>query len=152
MDKGDEKLIADIEEFGWHVLHVLEDDSGPRFSYSIGLFKTFGHPEIILIGLKHELAHTLIDNFGHDIESGRKYQSGQFYSDILDDFRCLMIDVKKEHYHEHFGYAKWYYKSDNFPALQCIYPTVEGVYPWENEWPADIKYLQPILGDIGERG
>ncbi len=150
MDKGDEKLLADIEEFGWHVLNITEDESGPRFSYSVGLFKTFGHPEIIIIGLKHELAHVLINNIGHDIKSGKKYQSGQFYADILDNFDCLMIDVKKEHFREHVGYGGWYYKGDNFPLLQCIYPTVKGIYPWDKNWPEDIRYLQPILGDIGQ--
>lgn len=70
MDKGDKKLLDDIDEFGWHVLKVLEDDNGPGFCYSVGLFKTFGHPEIIIVGLKLDLAHTLINNIGHDIKNG----------------------------------------------------------------------------------
>lgn len=147
MDKGDKKLLDDIDEFGWHVLKVLEDDNGPGFCYSVGLFKTFGHPEIIIVGLKLDLAHTLINNIGHDIKNGIKYQSGQFYTDILDNFKCLMIEVSKKHYKEYVGYGLWYYKDDNFPLLQCIYPTVKGVYPWDKNWPADIVDLQPILGD-----
>jgi hypothetical protein len=148
LDKGDKKLIADIHKFGWHVLNVTDDNRGPRFSYSVGLFKTFGHPEIVIVGLKHELAHVLINNIGFDIKNGMKYQSGQFYADILDDFQCLMIEVNKKYYREHVGYALWYYKGDNFPLLQCIYPTVNGIYPWEKEWPEDIRDLQPILGDV----
>jgi len=58
-----------------------------------------------------------------------------------------MIDVTKDNYKEYVGYGRWYYQGDNFPLLQCIYPTVKGIYPWEKEWPADIKTLQPILGD-----
>lgn len=38
------KLVSDIEEFGWHVIMIAEDDEGPAFAYSIGLFKILGHP------------------------------------------------------------------------------------------------------------
>lgn len=147
MDEGETKLIADIGQFGWHVLKVLEDDKGPGFAYSVGLFKTFKHPEIIIVGLKLDLAHILINNIGEDIKNGKHFQSGQSYTDILDDFKCLMLDVTKDNYKEYVGYGRWYYQGDNFPLLQCIYPTVKGIYPWETEWPSDIKDLQPILGD-----
>ena len=45
----DDKVLSDIEEYGWHVVKVMEDNSGPGFCYSIGLFKTFGHPEIMIV-------------------------------------------------------------------------------------------------------
>jgi hypothetical protein len=61
-----------------------------------------------------------------------------------------MLEVPKGDYKKFVGYGLWYYKDNNFPLLQCIYPTVNGVYPWEKEWPSDIKDLQPILGDIGQ--
>jgi hypothetical protein len=150
LDNGDKKLIDDIGKFGWHVLKVLEDDNGPGFAYSVGLFKTFKHPEIIIIGLKPDLAHILINNIGEDIKKGTQYQSGQLYTDILGDFKCLMLDVPKESYKKYVGYGLWYYEGDKFPLLQCIYPTVKGIYPWEKEWPEDIIDLQPILGDRRE--
>jgi len=150
MDKWDKKLIDDIDKYGWHVLKIFEADKGPGFVYSVGLFKTYNHPEIIIVGLKLDLAHILINNIGEDIKNGLRFQSGQMYNDILDNFKCLMIDVKKEHYKEYVGNGLWYYEGDNFPLMQCIYPTVKGIYPWEKDWPEDIKYLQPILGDIGQ--
>jgi len=150
LDNGDKKLIDDIEKVGWHVLKVLEDDNGPGFAYSVGLFKTFQHPEIIIIGLKLDLAHILINNIGEDIKNGKQYQSGQLYTDILDDFKCLMLDVPKKNYKKYVGYGRWYYEGNNFPLLQCIYPTVKGIYPWEKDWPEDIIDLQPILGDSGQ--
>jgi len=149
LNNRDKKLIDDIDKVGWHVLKVLEDDRGPGFAYSVGLFKNFEHPEIIIIGLKPDLAHILINNIGEDIKNGKRYDSGQLYADILDDFNCLMLEVSKEYYKEYVGYGLWYYKDNNFPLLQCIYPTIKGIYPWEKDWPADIKELQPILGDTG---
>jgi hypothetical protein len=57
----DKKLVSDIEQVGWHVVMIPEDDEGPSFAYSIGLFQTFGHPEIIICGLGLDLMHQMIN-------------------------------------------------------------------------------------------
>ena len=150
LTQGDKKLIEDIEEYGWHVLNIMGDEQGPGFCYSIGLYKTFNHPEIVIVGLKPDLGHLLINNIGEDIKSGKVYQPRQFYSGILDNFECFMLQVTHENYDEYFGYGQWYYKYKDFPVLQCVYPTVKGIYPWENDWPENIKDLQPILGCLEE--
>jgi hypothetical protein len=59
------QLQENIDLHGLQVQHVLEDEIGPAFSYSVGLFKSYGHPEIIMVGLKQQLAHTLINNMAH---------------------------------------------------------------------------------------
>lgn len=148
LTEGDKRLIADIEKYGWHVIKIMEDNNNPPFCYSVGFYESFKHPEIIIIGLKLELAHILINNIGEDIKNGLGYQSGKFYSDILDNYKCRMLQVSQDNYDEYFGYAKWYYKNKDFPVLQCIYPTVKGIYPWETDWPEDIKDLQPVLGEL----
>ena len=150
MTTSDEKLLSDINSHGWHVLKVMADDNEPGFCYSVGLHKTFNHPEILIIGLKLDLAYSLINNIGEDIRAGKTFLSGQFYSDILDNFKCLFLDIDKSYYDEYLGYATWYYTNKNFPVLQCIYPTVKGIFPWDKNWPDDIKDLQPILGQINK--
>lgn len=147
-DEGDKKLLTDISIFGWHVVMVMGDEKGSGFGYSVGLYHSFGHPEIIIVGLNNELTHLLINNMGEDIKQGKVYSHGKFYPDILDNFECLMIEVDKEHYQEYAGYGLWYYQGDNFPLFQCVYPTVKGIYPWQKDWPENLKELQPILGSI----
>jgi len=150
MSQGEKKILKDIENYGWHVLKIMEDEQGPGFCYSIGFYMTFNHPEIVIVGLKPDLAHLLINNIGEDLKKGKTYRSGQFYSGILDNVDCLMLQVAENNYDEYFGYGLWYYKGNDFSALQCIYPTVNGIYPWENDWPDSIKNLQPILGSLEE--
>lgn len=137
-----------IDEFGLTIIHILGDDEGPQFSYSIGLFKSYGHPEIIIIGLKQQLAHKLINNIANDIKRGIKYEPFEYSADILNGFECYFVEVEKSNYNNYVGQATQYYKGDGFPLLQCIYPTVKGSYPWEDEWPESIKDLQPILGPL----
>ena len=144
----DKKLQDDIEEFGLQVMYVTEDDQGPGFSYSIGLFENYHHPEIIIVGLKQQLAHILINNMANDIKDGKVYVPLSYEANILDNFNCYIIEVEKSNYDNYVGQAQRYYEGDGFPLLQCIYPTVKGIYPWEDKWPESIKNSQPILGPI----
>ena len=57
MDKHEAKALDDIKSYGCHIIHVMEDDSHPRFSYSIGIKQCTGRPELIVTGLDQELAH-----------------------------------------------------------------------------------------------
>ena len=148
MDKEDKKLLNDIKQYGWHVVKVMEDEKGPGFAYSVGLYKTYGHPEIIIAGLELDLAHEIINKIGNDIGNGKLYFPGQYYADLISGFKCLMINVSKENFKEYVGYGIWYYKRNDFPLLQCVYPTTKGIYPWESDWPEEIKIIQPILGSM----
>jgi hypothetical protein len=126
----------------------MEDEAGPGFGYSIGLYKTFGYPEILIVGLNLDLIHQLINDIGELVRSDKRPSIHQFNSDILDNFSCYFTTVDVEHYEEYVQQAINYYRGEEFPLVQCIYPTVKGVFPWEKEWPEDIKALQPILGPI----
>ena len=152
LSENDKQLVNNIEIYGWHVIKVMEDEIGPGFGYSIGLFKTFGHPEIIIIGLELDLIHLLINNIGEDIRNGKTFQAGQYYPGIIESVNCFFTSVDKKHYAEYVSYAQWYYKDVEFPLLQCVYPIVKTIYPWQSDWPKEIKNQQPILGDINNSG
>ena len=51
MNSPDKRVLADIREYGWHVVKVFSRHGGPDFAYSIGIFETFVHPEILIVGL-----------------------------------------------------------------------------------------------------
>lgn len=142
-----EKVSTDIRDYGWHVLKILGEGDEPPFGYSIGLVKTFGHPEIMIIGLKLDLIHSLINSMGEAIRDGHIYKSGSFDSDLLEGYDCYFTSVYDIHYDNHFGTAQNYYGNDDFPVLQCVYPSVKGVFPWDQNWPKELKSLQPLLGD-----
>jgi hypothetical protein len=144
-DESEQKVLDDIREFGQHVLAVAEDDEGPGFIYSIGLFENYAHPEIIIIGLRQELAHLLINNIAFDIKEGKTFTPGEFHEGVLDDFLCYFAAVHPEHYRDFVGWARWYYGGDDFPLVQCIYPTTNGVFPWEKDFPENSKWSCQML-------
>lgn len=135
-----------IDQYGWHIVSVLADEEGPSFSYSIGLFESFGHPEVIFVGLKIELAQILINNIGYSIKEGLIYEHDQFYTDILDNYKCRMLKVDSSNYDAYVGQAQNYYNGP-FPLLQCIYPTINGIFPWDEEWPSNLRSVQPLLSE-----
>ncbi len=59
--RGERKTIADIDKYGCHVIHVTEKGKLPPFAYSVGIEKTSQGAELIVIGLKGQLAHSIIN-------------------------------------------------------------------------------------------
>ena len=55
----DKKVLPTLEEWGWYVISV---GAQPPFSYSIGLFEHFQHPEIILFGLNSKRRHGIVND------------------------------------------------------------------------------------------
>ena len=146
-----EKIIAsDIELYGWHVIKVQEDELGPSFGHSIGFFYSFSHPEIIIIGLAPDATHAIINRIGDAIKDGTQFQSGQFYTNIIEGVDCYFTAVNPIYLKEYTGYAELFYKHDQTPFLQCIYPTLTGIYPWQDAWPEEFKTIQPLLGAAPE--
>lgn len=63
-DDSDRKLLSDVAQYGWHVLHIFSDESAPCFSLSVGFYLKFGHPEILVMGPPQPVAHELINLIG----------------------------------------------------------------------------------------
>src|SRR5262249_43595444 len=97
-DDHDRKLLADVKEYGWHVIAVLEDEEGPAFAYSIGLFHTFDHPEVIVFGLDVRLMQQIVNGIGVQIKSGERFEHLDEAGDVLEGYNVLFRRVEKEHY------------------------------------------------------
>ena len=144
-ESGDEKALADIKEYGCHILHVMEDESGPRFSYSIGIEKTSDHPELIVTGLKRDLAHWIINEYNNRVREGERFEADRPYSGFLGDFDVLFRPVLKEHYEEYFGWGRWLYEGDGFDVYQLIWPSTKGKWPWDSDAPDEYTCFIPLL-------
>jgi hypothetical protein len=144
-DDIERKLVSDIEEFGWHVIKIFEDDEGPAFAYSIGLFKNFSHPEIIVFGLDVNLMHRMINLVGEEVRQGRRFADDEAASGILEGYDVRFLNVASRHYHEHVGYARWFYTGDDFLLLQCLWPDKKGRFPTDPGFAKALRPRQPLL-------
>jgi hypothetical protein len=146
-DEHDRKLLADVERHGWHVIGVQEDEEGPAFAYSIGLYRSFRHPEVIVFGLPVRVMHSIINAVGEEVRSGSRFEHLDESGEVLDGYNVAFRTVERKHYRDYFGYARWFYRSDGFPALQCVWPDADHRYPWHPEFSAALAQRQPLLSD-----
>jgi hypothetical protein len=146
-DDHDRKLLADVEQHGWHVIGIEQDDEGPAFAYSIGLHHNFGHAEVIVFGLPIPVMHQVINAIGERVKSGMQIIHLDESCDFLEGYNVAFRTVERRHYPEYLGYARWFYRGDDFPDLQCVWPDSRHRYPWNPEFNATLVSRQPLLCD-----
>jgi hypothetical protein len=151
MDDGDEKTRRDIEKYGCTVIHVMEEGDLPPFAYSVGITEQTGEPEVLVIGLKRELAHSVVNTYNRRVRDGERFESGKLYSGFIGGFDVLAEEVPRREYGEYFGHCLALYRGPNFRVLQLIYPTTTGIWPWSAEASEWFRKRQPVLGQV-ERG
>ena len=137
MTKGDihAKVSVDIEKFGWHCLSVAPraGTEGSTFSYTVGLTKTFGHPEIILFGLGSK-GHSLLSGCVELIKKGTTFEPERPYTNVFGSgFKAIFKRVRPECLKDHFLAALHYYGDRTFEGLVLFWPNEEYLFPWEHD-------------------
>ena len=118
------------------------------YSFSVGLFHTHGHPEIILLGLSHEVAGAIINEIGDAVASGQRIEPGRTYDDLASA-PMAFVAADPTHYAGYVGYALWLYGGPEFPMLQCVWPLKSGHFPWDEGYDKEGAVIQPLLGPAG---
>ena len=106
--------MADINRFGLHVLQVAGDNDWPEFAYSVGLFHSFEHPEVIVLGLPGTVAHRLLNGLAGEVRSGSRFGTGEETTRLLEGYPCAFRTVPPDHVSAHFGWAIWFYDGGAF--------------------------------------
>ena len=141
------KLVSDnIEKFGCHLTLIEADNYLPAFVYSIGLFKKFGHPEIICFGLNTDVMASIINHACDLIKNGETLTADKSYRGFLEGFPIQFINVDKEYYQNYVGYAGMFYNQTfDFPLLQLVWTDKQNNFPWDKDFNPDWKFKQPLL-------
>jgi hypothetical protein len=148
MSAPDKKVLEDIQRFGWHVVSVFAqaDEEEPGWAFSIGMFQTFAHPEVIIFGLPLDRCANIINEIGKAIRAGQRFESRKEYADILaEPYMCAFRQVPDRQYGDYVGYALWFYERDGFPLLQCFWPDKHGNFPWDESCNEYVRKAQPLL-------
>jgi hypothetical protein len=145
LDDGDRKLLRDVDEHGWHVIIVKEQEGTPGWAFSIGLYYKYQHPEVVVFGLPGELMHRVVNFIGSDVKGKATFEAGKEYAELLEGVRCTFKPVARKWYRPFLGYARWFYQGSAFPVLQCIWPDKQQRYPWGEGFRRDWAWAQPLL-------
>jgi len=140
-----EKTKLNIEKFGLQVIMVSSTTYSPSFTYSIGLWETYKHPEIICFGLPDKLGHEIINDVADIIKQRTKFNIGENYTDIFKDSTAIFLKVDERNIDDYFGVALEYYGHQQFEALQLIWTDRNDKFPWEENFEAKFLHSQPLL-------
>lgn len=139
-------ISHNIERFGLHVQAVFPTDEGePGWAYSIGLFHTYGHPELVTSGLPPRTAGQCFNEIGRRAAKGLKLADGSQLDDLLTStvaFKAIPPDL----FGDEVGLATRFYGKVAYPLLQLVWQDVEHRFPWEQGYcddpPQDLLFMR----------
>jgi len=145
-DHSEDFINETVKSHGWVVQLIREEGDLPAFAYTIGLHRTFGGPELIVVGLRTEVMHGMLNDCGERMRAGETLPVGTPFSGVLEDYDVLLRPVTSpESYREYVGYGLWFYGGPNFPLLQLVWPDKEGRFPGQEGANPFMKTQQPLL-------
>jgi len=144
-DKSERKILDDIAEFGWHCVHILAEGEYVEYSFTVGLFQTYGHPELIIFGLSSDVARQILSIAAHEAKRGAPLDMASSTDALLNGYSCCFTEVPVSEYHEHIGFCRWYYQGNDFPLYQIVWPSRTGLFPWHPDASQEFKGAQPVL-------
>ena len=136
------RIVDDIQRVGWHFVGV---EHQPNFAYSVGMYHTFGQPEIVILGWGGtDKMINIIKTFGEQMRQGAGFEDWDEIQ-ALGDCMCMLRNVEQEFFSDYLALAEWFYEGREFPALQCVWPDKSGLYPWEPGFSPEPLDQQPLL-------
>jgi len=145
LDDHERQMLDDIAKYGWHVVGIASDEKYPAWAFSVGLFETFGHPEVLLKGLKVETLMGMVNLVGERVKSGEVFQPKRRYnSTVAENLDCRFQTVEESLYDDYIGAAEWYYGHKQFPLLQCLWPDKSNRLPGDKGYPEAWVCLQEM--------
>ncbi len=150
---SDEEVLAqsrrDIEVHGWGFVHV-EGGGGAAFTYTVGLTRFHGHPELLVTGLEADQAAVLLGDLADDVRAGMRLSDG----DVLSEECCHthLLQLVRIEDPRRLAQAQQIYASSAglVPALQVVYTDDQGHWPWDHTWPLGY-WCQPVFGRPARR-
>jgi hypothetical protein len=140
------KVRDDVARQGFHVVMVAAGDPGePPFAYTIGLTRTFKHPEILVVGLETHTSHPMLNTLGERIRGGEVFAAGATIRDLLEDHACRIDRVDALWVPEYVGQALAFYDPEPVTVLQCLWPDLAERFPSDDDFAEALRFRQPHL-------
>jgi hypothetical protein len=128
-DETLEDIRTAIADEGFWIGLVPASEEGPSVAYTVGLYETAGHPELLLIGLSLEVMETVLHDCGERIRKGTRFADGGRIEGVIEGFSVALRKVADESSRKTYLPYGVAHHERPFPVLQCLWPDKEGRYP-----------------------
>ncbi|MEG3143459.1 DUF4262 domain-containing protein [Sphingomonas sp. RT2P30] len=149
LDEQERSFVASIREHGWFRTSVLAEEDLPGFSYTTGFWRNTGLPELIIFGLKHEIAHDVMWDLFRDAQAGRRLPCGVRTDAVFANLPAYVFLVARRHYAAHLGWSQRFYGDDDFECRQIVWPDRNELFPWEAGFDETFVGDQVDLTELG---
>lgn len=147
-----------IERHGFATQYVIGERDKPSWGYSIG-FLAHGHPEVLVIGLDDVSTHGVLRLLFREIVAGVTRPVGREYDQTLKTDQLRLLPIPEVHWRgdsDLLASAVEYYRGvgmtpDGFRAIQLVWATPSGHFPWDPECSTRWRRMQPILEQGGRK-
>jgi len=141
-----ERARQDVETYGWHVV-LIQSDEEPGFLFTIGLWQTFRHPEIILFAPSEDPTGMAgrLQPVAERVSEGEVFEPDSVHEEIFGRFSGAFRTVESQWYPWFLGTAMAFYGGIDFPVVQLFWPDRDGTFPWESGFSAELHPFQPFL-------
>lgn len=144
------KVDSDIDKHGWSAMHIFSTGDSIPFTYTVGVARTWGAPEVVIVGLAQDQAHGILTSYAHEVRVRRTnvgFAHGEKSDEFLVGFDVMFLDVPKAERGDYFNMARRYYRERGVKAWgtqQLVWPDEEGRWPWDDGFSYGDK--QPVIG------
>lgn len=147
--ENDKRVEHDVRKYGCHVISVFDpEEKEPFFSYSVGMQRSAGVPDAIVVGLRPELGGYIINEYNRRVRAGKRFKRGVLYSGFLKGFSVYVEPARPKLLVDYTLGCNRYYGDEKYSVVQIVWPSTTGIWPWEkaaSEW---LKSNQPMLGRV----
>ncbi|HET9139624.1 DUF4262 domain-containing protein [Actinophytocola sp.] len=159
---GDASTVATVTEHGWTALWV----PGPvAFAYTVGLWHTFGRPEVAMFGLDGPDMQGWLNACVHRGRDEGWPEDGVEFTGVIDGFATRLRRVDPSWNDALFGTAYRFYRGWFPPVDQLVWPDRDGRWPWDERATVTCRRRQPrawrpvleqppggwrLVGELGE--
>lgn len=145
-------LAQDVGRDGWTALAVLptEEHPGVPFVYTLGLWRSYDHPELIITSFGGLHGHAVLGELVAQIQEGEKFIAGlheDLFPGPMRNYDGWLRPVEDGNRDKYMQAAKRWNAYEDFPALQVIWPDPLNHFPWESAY--DRKFAQTLLDKEG---
>jgi hypothetical protein len=145
-DEPERIVLNNISEFGWHAVNIIEDNGCPPWTFTIGLYETYGFPELIILGRSRSTAHHMLEKIANGLDKNERPDLTAPHLGLLPGIPCRFLEVHTRYYQDYVGFARWFYRKRHFPLYQIVWPNNDGHYPWHENASSAFREWQPVLG------
>lgn len=152
LSEYERELVSNVEQYGCQVTTVFDPDGiEPTFSYSVGVPKSVGQPDLIVFGLPSEISNWIVNETFRKCRSGLQLTDGLQIDGLLDGHQCVSRRVRDAWLKpDFFNSALWFHRNfgvGEWPgAFQIVWPGAQdGLFPWDDGCSQIVIDHQPAL-------